>query len=78
MGSKNNRSDQQFLKKNKDLKDMVTVNMSDSDYDKNFGELFQKGNTLDKPDRDEPPPTNLYTTEGIAKTQDLKKKLSQT
>lgn len=60
-----NRSDQHFSKKNA-LNDLVLVSLESGDnYDKSLAEEFKKGNTLQQAEKDELPPSNLYSTENI-------------
>ena len=59
----NNRSEQIFKKNKPNINDMVVVSLESGDNDEpSMSEQFQRGNALKQNDRDEPPPSNMYST----------------
>ena len=56
-----------MFKKNKgNLNDMVIVSLQSGDNDDpGMGDQFQKGNVLRQSEKDEPPPSNMYSTENV-------------
>lgn len=68
--STNNRSEDMFKSK-PNPSDMVVVSLESGDNDDpSMQHQFQKGNTLKQTEKDEAPPTNMFSTENLAHKKD--------
>jgi hypothetical protein len=69
--SVNNRSDQLFKKNKESLHDKVLISLESGDNDDpSLAEQFQRGNTLKQVEKDDLPPSNLYSTEKMGERVD--------